>query len=135
MMEWICYKNHVSGAYHGIQIYNKLAYINHGVLCKSVIMNYVSEHQLPHVVNASHTTPTTYVNWAPMLLKLIGGDIVHVLSGSCIYPGPQTMLLALNEVISPGTQYMNNNNINMEGCQSSSKILQWNPLLVTQSVS
>ena len=60
----------MSGDCHGIQVYNKLAHINHGLSFQSVI-NYVSEHQLPHVVNASHTTPTTHVNQVPMLLKLI----------------------------------------------------------------
>ena len=27
-----------------------------------IIIYYVSEHQLPHVIDASHTTPTTRVN-------------------------------------------------------------------------
>ena len=36
------------------------------------IINYVSEHQLPHVIDASHTTPITHVNQSPKLLKLIG---------------------------------------------------------------
>jgi len=27
-----------------------------------IIINYVNEHQLPHIVNASHITPTIYVN-------------------------------------------------------------------------
>ena len=35
------------------------------------IINYVSEHQLPHVIDASHTT-TTRANRDPQLLKLIG---------------------------------------------------------------
>jgi len=26
------------------------------------IINYISEHQLSHAVDASHTTPTTHVN-------------------------------------------------------------------------
>jgi len=50
----------VSGAYHGIQIYNKLAHINHDYFA-SLLLLIISEHQLPHVVNASHTMPTTYV--------------------------------------------------------------------------
>ena len=37
-----------------------------------IIINYVSEHQLSHAVGASHTAPTTHVNWGRMLLKLIG---------------------------------------------------------------
>ena len=35
-------------------------------------INYFSEHQLPHAVDASHTTPTIRVNQGPKLLKLIG---------------------------------------------------------------
>ena len=38
----------------------------------SFVINYVSEHQLPPVIDASHTTPTTHVNQGPKLLKLIG---------------------------------------------------------------
>ena len=41
---------------------NKLQYI---------IIYYVSEHQLPPVIDASHTTPITRVNRNPKLLKLI----------------------------------------------------------------
>jgi len=77
------------------------------------LINYVSEHQLSHVANASHTTPTILVNCGPMLLKLIGGDIVYILSGSLTYPGPRPVFLALNQVVSSGIQYMNSNNINM----------------------
>ena len=33
---------------------------------------YVSEHQLPHLIDASHTTPTTRINQGPKLLKLVG---------------------------------------------------------------
>ena len=36
------------------------------------VINYVSEHQLPLVIDASHITPTTRVNQGPKLLKLIG---------------------------------------------------------------
>ena len=36
-----------------------------------LVIYYVSEHQLPHAVDASHTTPTT-VNQGSELLKLIG---------------------------------------------------------------
>jgi len=36
-----------------------------------IIINYVSEHQLFHIVNTSHTMPTTHVNRGLMLLKLI----------------------------------------------------------------
>jgi len=37
-----------------------------------IIIYYVSEHQLPPVIDASHTTPTTCVNQSPKLLTLIG---------------------------------------------------------------
>ena len=35
---------------------------------KFIIINYVSEYQLPHVINASYTTPTTRANRGPQLL-------------------------------------------------------------------
>jgi len=35
------------------------------------IIYYVSEHQLPPVIDTSHTTPITRVNRDPKLLKLI----------------------------------------------------------------
>jgi len=38
----------------------------------SFVINYVSEHQLPHAVDASHTTLTTHINRGSKLLKLIG---------------------------------------------------------------
>ena len=34
------------------------------------VINYVSEHQLPHAVNVFHTTSTTHVNWGPMLFEI-----------------------------------------------------------------
>ena len=37
-----------------------------------IIIYYVSEHQLPPVIDAFHTTPTTHVNRGSKLLKLIG---------------------------------------------------------------
>ena len=33
------------------------------------IINYVSEYQLSHVIDASHTTPTTRANRDPQLLN------------------------------------------------------------------
>jgi len=44
---------------------------------------------LPHVVDASHTTPTIRANQGPKLLKLIEGDIIHALGGSRTYSGPR----------------------------------------------
>ena len=37
-----------------------------------IINYYVSEYQLPHVIDASHTKSTAHVNQDPKLLKLIG---------------------------------------------------------------
>jgi len=36
-----------------------------------IINYYVSEHQLSHVIDASHTTPTIHVNQNPKLMNLI----------------------------------------------------------------
>jgi len=69
---------------------------------KSVI-NYVSKHQLSHAVNTSHITPTTHVNYGHMLLKLIGGDIVCVLSGSRTYLRSRPRLVALNQALPLGS--------------------------------
>jgi len=57
-----------------------------------MIINYVSKYQLPPVIDASHTTPITHVNRNPMLLKLIGKDIVYTLGGFRTYlkSRPQT---------------------------------------------
>jgi len=62
----------------------------------SIFINYISEHQLTHVIAASHTTPTSRINWGPMLLKLISRDIVHVLGGFSTYPEPRPNHLTLN---------------------------------------
>jgi len=45
---------------------------NVNVRIQFFIINYVNEHQLPHVIDASHTTLNTHVNQGPKLLKLIG---------------------------------------------------------------
>ena len=50
----------MSGAYHSIHVYDKLAHISYSVSCQSVVINYVSEHQMPHAIDASHSMPTTY---------------------------------------------------------------------------
>ena len=85
------------GVHHGIQVYNKLARIKYGVLCQSVVINYVSEHQLPHVEDASHTTPTTHVNWGPILLKLIGWRYCLCFKWVSCIPGTTAQTLALNQ--------------------------------------
>jgi len=59
-----------------------------------VIINYISEHQLSHAVDTSHTTSTTHVNQGPRLLKSIDGDIVYALSGFRTYPKSQPNHLA-----------------------------------------
>ena len=60
--------------------YNQMSTINHIYQVQftmsmqdfSFVNNCVSEHQLPHAVDTSHTTPITHVNRGPKLLKLIG---------------------------------------------------------------
>jgi len=51
-------------------------YIKFSLQCQCkiqvLVINYVNEHQLPHVIDASYTTPTAHVNQGPKLLKLIG---------------------------------------------------------------
>ena len=37
----------------------------------SFVINYVSEHRLPHAIDAFYTTPTTHVNQGHILLKMI----------------------------------------------------------------
>ena len=47
---------HVSGEYNQYQY---------------IIIYYVNEHQLPHVIDAFHTMPTTHVNQDSKLLKSV----------------------------------------------------------------
>ena len=47
--------------------YSQLQYI-----IQFIIINYVSEHHLPYIINASHTMPTIRVDKDSKLLKLIG---------------------------------------------------------------
>jgi len=78
-------------------------YVQVSTICHSTLWTiyyyYVSEHQLPHVIDTSHTMPTTHANRGPMLLKLI-----HALGGSCTYSGPRLRFLALNQALSQGSQ-------------------------------
>ena len=69
-----------------------------------IIINYVSEHQLFHIVNTSHTMPTTHVNRDLMLLKLIERDIIYILGGFRTYPKPRSRYLALNQAIPLGNK-------------------------------
>ena len=45
---------------------------NVNVRIQLFIINYVSEHQLSHVIDASHIMPITRANRGPQLLKVIG---------------------------------------------------------------
>ena len=58
----------------------------------SFIINYVSEHQLSHVVDASHTMPTMRANRGPKLLKLIEETLSDL------------SFLVLNQAVPLGTQ-------------------------------
>ena len=51
-------------------MYNQVIMVSHNALTVYFI-NYVSEHQLSHVIDASHTTPITHANRDPQLLKLM----------------------------------------------------------------
>ena len=53
-----------------------------GHMLMSIFVNYISEHQLPHALNTSHTTPITHINWDPILLKFTDEDIIYVLNES-----------------------------------------------------
>ena len=64
---------YVSGVYHSTYRYvirEHSQFIVHYE--QFIIINYISEHQLSHAIDASHTTPTSRVNRGSMLLKLIG---------------------------------------------------------------
>jgi len=66
--------NHVmvlSGVYHTC-IHVSMKTISISTLWTVCYYYYVSEHQLSHAVDVSHTTPITRVNRSPKLLKLIG---------------------------------------------------------------
>jgi len=47
-------------------IYHR-TYITSDHMLIANFINYVREQQLPHTINTSHATPTTHVNWGPML--------------------------------------------------------------------
>ena len=94
---------HVSDIYH---IINRTSEHSQSLYAfkQFIIINYVSEHQLLHAVDAFHTTPTTHVNRNPMLLKLIERDVIHTLSEFRTYPEPRSNHLALNKVLPLGSQ-------------------------------
>jgi len=68
------------------------------------IINYVSKHQLQHVIDASHITPTTRANQDPKLLKLIGWRHCLCFWWACAYLGPRPRLLTLNDDLPQGNQ-------------------------------
>ena len=79
VMRSIGYKSYVrswaqSGVYHNIYVYDKLTHVSYDVSCQLIVINYVSEQQLPHAIDTSHTTPSTHVNRGSKLLKLIGWE-------------------------------------------------------------
>ena len=119
---------YVSGIYHDRQTYNKLAHIKNGVSCQSAIINYVSKYQLQHLIDAFHTTPTTYVNRGPKLLKLIGWRHYLCFRWVSFIPGTMVQTLGAEAGLTAsqsGNMYnksgnMYNRNKNMTECQSPS---------------
>ena len=75
-------------------------------ICYNQFINiyYVSEHQLPPVIDASHTTATIRVNKGPKFIEINRRDIVHALGESRTYPGPRPRCLALNQTLPPDSQ-------------------------------
>ena len=61
-----------------------------------IIIYYVTEHQLSHIIDAFHTMPTTRVNQGPKLLKLIGWRYCPRFRWVLYIPGPRLQL--------PGTE-------------------------------
>jgi len=49
---------YISDIYHSRQAYYKVVHIKYDLSCQPVIINYVSKHQLPYVIDISHITPT-----------------------------------------------------------------------------
>jgi len=50
---------------HITSIYYR-TYITSDHMSVAIFISYVSEHQLPHAANTSHTTPTTHAKWGPI---------------------------------------------------------------------
>jgi len=69
----VYYIMHVSDVFHIICI-NMISEHSQSqyAIKQFIIINYVSKHQLSHIIDSSHTTPTTHVNRGSKLLKLIG---------------------------------------------------------------
>jgi len=60
------------------------------------------EHQLPHLISASHTTPTTRVNLHPK--KLVGWRHCPYFMLVPYILGTRPRCLALNQALPPGSQ-------------------------------
>ena len=77
----------------------------------TVYYYYVSEHQLPLIIDESHTTPITHVNWGPKLLKLISWRYYPCFKWSRIYPRPR----AQTPGAEPGctAKYYSNSNLTL----------------------
>ena len=58
----------MSDVYHNMYVSSSFYNVN---VKFSFIINYVSKHQLSHVIDTSHTMPTVRTNRGLMLLKLI----------------------------------------------------------------
>jgi len=94
-----------SGVISGVQhTYMYQAMTINYITLWTVYYYYVNGHQLPHVIDASHTTSITRVNRVLSYWKWSVGDIVHTLGGSCTYPRPWPRLLMQNQVLPQGSQ-------------------------------
>ena len=77
--------------------------INYSTLWTIYYYYYVSERQLPPVIDASHTMPITHVNQGPKLLKLIDWRYCPCFMWVPSYPEPRPRLSALNQAVPPCT--------------------------------
>ena len=68
-----------------------------------IIIYDVSEHQLPLIIDASHTMPITHVNQGPELLKLISGRHCPYFKRVTYFPRPWPMFVVLNQAVPLGT--------------------------------
>ena len=119
-----------SNVYHNKYVSSLICNVN---VRFSFVINYVSKHQLPPVINISHVTPITCVNQGLKLLKLIGWRhypyfkwVPYTLGTTAQMPDAK-----------PGhtTRYHKTVNSNSMECQSSPGTLQWDPISAAQPVS
>ena len=105
-------------------------------LSNYIIIYYVTEHQLPPVIDTSHTTPFTHVNQGPKLLKLIGWRhclcfrwVPCILETTAQTPGSESgPTLRLSGTCITGMR-------RGRGVSHPTGTLQWNSLSVAQSKS